>query len=47
MYLGGSLGSLSVALAVGVGTWVALLTGLPLFLLAHMAWRENPDKRPV
>jgi hypothetical protein len=43
MYLGGSLGLLSMLLAVWFGTWLALLTGMPFLLLAVMAWREYPD----
>jgi hypothetical protein len=46
MYLDGSLGSLSIALAAGVGTWLALLTGLPFFRLAYVAWRAKPDIQP-
>ena len=41
--LGGSMGLLSMLLAVGFGTWLARLTGLPFLLLAVMAWREHPD----
>ena len=44
IYLGGSIGLLSILLAVAFGTWLALLTGIPFLLLAVMAWHEKPDK---